>query len=71
MVRTVRLYIPQRQFLLHEVKQLREQFGMSQAIFAQFIGVLVKTLQDWQQGAKRPSPLAYRLLPEMAAKPDY
>lgn len=70
-VRTVRLNIPQQTFQAEDVKRLREQFGMSQVIFAKFLGASAKTLQDWEHGTKSPSPIACRLLHEMRAEPEY
>lgn len=37
-----------------DVAQIREHTGLSQARFAQLLGVSVRTLQDWEQGAARP-----------------
>jgi putative transcriptional regulator len=45
-----------------EVASVREKTGLSQARFAQLLGVSVRTLQDWEQGRRAPSGAARTLL---------
>jgi putative transcriptional regulator len=44
--------------------------GLSQAKFAKLIGVSMRTLQEWEQGRKRPSGPAAALLRIVARHPD-
>ena len=44
------------------VAEVREKTGLSQARFAQLLGVSVRTLQDWEQGRRAPSGAARTLL---------
>lgn len=44
------------------VAQIREKTGLSQARFAELLGVSVRTLQDWEQGRRAPSGAARTLL---------
>ena len=44
------------------VTSIREKAGLSQARFAQLLGVSVRTLQDWEQGRRAPSGAAKTLL---------
>ena len=44
------------------VSSIREKTGLSQARFAQLLGVSVRTLQDWEQGRRAPSGAAKTLL---------
>jgi putative transcriptional regulator len=53
-----------------EIIRLRQSGGLSQSVLAETLGVSVKTLQSWEQGARKPSPLACRLLQIVAADPD-
>ena len=47
------------------VKETRVMLGASQAIFAQFLGVSVKTVSAWEQGKKEPSEIACRFMDEI------
>jgi putative transcriptional regulator len=44
------------------VSSIRERMGLSQARFAQLLGVSVRTLQEWEQGRRAPSGAARTLL---------
>lgn len=44
------------------VATIRERTGLSQARFAQLLGVSVRTLQEWEQGRRAPSGAARTLL---------
>ncbi len=44
------------------VTAIRERTGLSQARFAQLLGVSVRTLQEWEQGRRAPSGAARTLL---------
>lgn len=52
-----------------DVKVLREGAGVSQAEFAQLIGVSRRTLENWEQHRARPSGPARALLKIVAANP--
>jgi putative transcriptional regulator len=45
-----------------EVTSLRLKSGMSQAVFARMLNVSAKTVQSWEQGQRRPSQAALRLI---------
>src|SRR5690606_20047361 len=45
-----------------DVGEIREKTGLSQARFAELLGVSVRTLQDWEQGRRAPSGAARTLL---------
>ena len=52
-----------------DVAKTREKTGLSQARFAQLLGVSVRTLQDWEQGRRAPSRAARTLLMIAAKNP--
>jgi putative transcriptional regulator len=52
------------------IKAIRRRLGQSQAEFAQMIGVSVATLQNWEQGRRRPEGPARALLKVAAANPE-
>ena len=45
-----------------DVKEIRIQLTLSQTEFATFLGVSVRTLQNWEQGRRHPSGPALALL---------
>ena len=45
-----------------DVGKIRKKTGLSQARFAELLGVSVRTLQDWEQGRRAPSGAARTLL---------
>ena len=48
----------------------RQKIGVSQARFAELLGVSVRTLQEWEQGRRKPSGAAQSLLILADKKPD-
>ena len=48
--------------LSSEVKKIRERLHLSQSAFAALMGVSIKTLQEWEQGRRKPSGPASALL---------
>ncbi|MGO9466973.1 MAG: helix-turn-helix domain-containing protein [Isosphaeraceae bacterium] len=45
-----------------ELANLRLASGMSQAVFARMLNVSTKTVQSWEQGQRKPSQAALRLI---------
>lgn len=45
-----------------EIKQVRNDTGMSQAVFARILNVTVSTVGQWERGEKRPTGSALKLL---------
>src|SRR5947209_7925842 len=52
-----------------DITKTREGTGLSQARFAELLGVSVRTLQDWEQGRRAPSRAARTLLMIAAQNP--
>ena len=53
---------PKRAFRPEEIRRIRVANRVSQAVFAAFLGIGKTTVQQWEQGQKRPSGPAQRLL---------
>jgi putative transcriptional regulator len=53
-----------------DVKAIRQRLGKSQSEFARMIGVSVATLQNWEQGRRRPEGPARTLLKVAAVNPE-
>lgn len=45
-----------------EVAQARQESGLSQAQFAEVLGISKRTLQEWEQGRRAPSGAARTLI---------
>ncbi|MGA9851323.1 MAG: helix-turn-helix domain-containing protein [Gammaproteobacteria bacterium] len=45
-----------------DVRVIRERIGISQSAFAALLGVSLRTLQDWEQGRRKPTGPANALL---------
>jgi DNA-binding transcriptional regulator YiaG len=69
--RTVRLTVQTRRFTPENVRETRRALRASQAIFAQFLGVSLSAVRDWEQGLKKPGGAACRLMDEIRRNPDY
>jgi putative transcriptional regulator len=52
-----------------DVLRLRQKLKMSQGVFARLLNVSAKTVQSWEQGDRKPSQAALRLLQIMEARP--
>lgn len=55
---------------LSQVTQARAKSGLSQSQFARVLGVSTRTLQDWEQGRRKPSGAAKSLLAIAVRRPD-
>jgi putative transcriptional regulator len=53
------------------VKKTRQSLGLSQALFARFLGVSLSTVHAWEQGEKPPQPIACRFMDEIRNEPKW
>ena len=54
-----------------EIVRLRKRLGVSQAVFARLLGVARDTEISWEQGRRRPSGPALRLLEIAERHPEH
>lgn len=59
-----------RQVSVPLASEARHKAGLSQKRFAELMGVSIRTLQDWEQGRRRPSGAAASLLQVASQRPD-
>ncbi len=52
------------------VVEARQKVGLSQSRFAELLGISVRTLQDWEQGRRKPSRAAMSLIQIAKQRPD-
>ncbi len=55
---------------LPPVVEARQKTGLSQSRFAELLGVSLRTLQDWEQGRRKPSRAAMSLIQIAKQRPD-
>ncbi len=53
---------PIKQFTKEDIKKIREREKASQAVFAAYLNITPSTIQSWEQGEKKPSGPAMKLL---------
>lgn len=53
-----------------EVVKIRESLNFSQAVFAKYLNVSVKTVQAWEQGLGKPSGASLKLLSIIKQNPS-
>ncbi len=69
--RTIRLNLEPMRYDPERVRQARMALHASQAIFAQFLGVSVGAVRDWEQDVKPPRGSACRIMDEILRDPEY
>src|SRR5437667_1573293 len=58
----VRFPAPPKPISPSRVARVREHMRFSQSMFAKLLNVSVRTVQDWEQGRRKPSDAALKLL---------
>lgn len=61
--------IPVPDFEANEIKNIRNELGMTQVLFAGFMGVSTKTVEAWEAGRNMPDGPARRILSMLKADP--
>ena len=57
---------PVKKYTNEDIKKIRNKAGMTQAVFANYMGVSPKTVEAWELGRTHPTGPAYRLLDILA-----
>ena len=53
-----------------EVREIRQQYALTQEDFARLFGISIRTLQKWEQGSRHPQGPAKILLGVIAKNPQ-
>ena len=61
---------PVRKYAAKEIRETRIAAGMTQTVFATYLGVSVKTVEAWERGRSSPTGPANRLI-DMLEKGQY
>lgn len=70
-VRTYKAEFTPRDYGPDDVRRVRGLLGMSQVLFARFLGVDANTVRSWEQGTRPPSPIARRFMDEIEGDPEH
>jgi len=70
-VRSYRFDFAARPYGPDDVRSVRQLLGLSQPLFADFLGVDASTVRSWEQGTRPPSTIARRFMDEVAVNPEY
>lgn len=54
--------LPPEHFTANDIREIRRQTGLTQVLFAEYMGVSVKTVEAWESGRNHPDGPACRLL---------
>lgn len=57
--------IPVKVYNAEEIQKIRKKTGLSQKLFASYMGVSLKTVEAWEAGTNHPSGTASRILSMM------
>ena len=58
-------------FTAQEIKEIRNNTGLTQLLFAKYMGVSVKTVESWEAGRNHPEGAACRLLSLTRKDPEF
>lgn len=58
---------PVKEYNNKQIKEIRNQAGMTQSVFANYMGVSKKTVEAWENGRTHPTGPAYRLMNILSA----
>ena len=53
---------PVKKYTNDEIRSIRNKSGMTQMVFANYLGVSKKTVEAWELGRTHPTGPAYRLI---------
>ena len=62
---------PVEVFTAGEIKKIRENAGLTQSLFAKYLGVSLKTVEAWESGRNQPSGVACRMLSITQKNPQF
>ncbi len=68
--KTTYIIEPVKEFSNSQIKEIRNNTGMTQSTFAAYFGVSKKTVEAWECGRTHPTGPAYRLLDILSEKKE-
>lgn len=64
------MILPVNEYNNKQIREIRMKAGMTQSVFASYMGVSKKTVEAWECGRTHPTGPAYRLLDILAERDD-
>lgn len=61
---------PIREYNNKEIREIRMKSGMTQSVFASYMGVSVKTVEAWEGGRTHPTGPVFRLLDILSSEKE-
>ena len=62
------MIMPVKKYSNKEIREIRMKAGMTQSVFASYMGVSKKTVEAWERGRSHPTGPVFRLLDILAAE---
>lgn len=62
---------PLEEFSAEEIKKIRKSTGLTQVLFANYLGVSLKTVEAWESGRNKPNGSACRMLSITKSNPKF
>ena len=56
------MILPVKEYSGKEIRDIRTKAGMTQSVFASYMGVSIKTVEAWECGRTHPTGPVFRLL---------
>jgi len=69
-LKSLNVDIPEVKLDADDIKKIRNQIHLSQAVFAKLLNVSISSIRQWEQGVKKPSGSTQVLLELLYKKPD-
>lgn len=63
--------LPLEQFTPQKIKEIRNKTGLTQVLFAEALGVSIKTIEAWESGKNHPNGPTCRLLSIINIDPSF
>lgn len=62
------MILPVKEYTGKEIREIRMNTGMTQKVFASYMGVSPKTVEAWEHGTTHPTGPVFRLLEMLQAR---
>ncbi len=64
------MILPVKEYSSKEIRAIRKKAGMTQSVFASYMGVSIKTVEAWEGGRTHPTGPVFRLLEILATSDE-